>query len=45
MIYKLFELFYTFIKDENKKPSTQEDNREAKMLRREIESKQSPHIL
>ena len=45
MIYKLFELFYTFIKDVNKKPLTQEDNREAKMLRREIESKQSPHIL
>ena len=45
MIYKLFELFYTFIKDVNKNPSTQEDNREAKMLRREIESKQSPHIL
>lgn len=45
MIYKLFELFYTFVEDVNKKTSTQEDNREAKMLRREIESKQSPHIL
>lgn len=43
MIYKLFELFYILVEGVNKKP--QEDNREAKLLRREIESKQSPHIL
>ncbi len=43
MIYKLFELFHILAEAVNKKP--QEDNREAKLLRREIESKQSPHTL
>lgn len=43
MFYKLFELFHIYIEAVNNKP--QEDNREAKMLRREIESKQSPYTL
>jgi hypothetical protein len=43
MFYKLFELFHIYVEAVNNKP--QEDNREAKMLRREIESKQSPHTL
>jgi len=43
MLYKLFELFTIYAESLNGKPV--KDNREAKSLRRQIESTQTPHIL
>lgn len=42
MFYKIFELFTIYAESLNVK--TVVDNREAKAIRRELESKQTPHI-
>ena len=42
MFYKIFELFTIYAESLNVKPTV--DNREAKAIRRELESKQTPHI-
>jgi hypothetical protein len=43
MIHKLFELIAIYVETANAKPV--QDNREAKALRKEIECKQTPHLL
>jgi len=43
MLHKLLELLAIYVESLNNKPV--KDNREAKSLRREIECKQTPHIL